>query len=106
MKTKIVAGLVMILALLGWPFSIQAETRKARLYSYVTKKHVMPIVFAKAQANVIIERRGIAEFENGEMAICIMRGAGVGSPKGGYLEGFFSTFLVITQQKLLNGSHS
>ena len=88
MKTKFIAVLVTAIAFLGLPILVEAETQKARLYNYVTEMHVMLIGFAKAPANVIVERRGVAEYENGEVATYLMRGAGKVTPKGGTMEGF------------------
>ena len=88
MKTKIIAVLAVAVVLLALPFWAKAETRKARLYNYVTEMHVMPIGFAQVPTNVIAERRGVAEYEDGEIATYLMRGAGKWSPKGSTLEGF------------------
>ena len=80
--------LVSTIVILGLSSSADAETRKARLYNYVTEMHVKPIGFFKAPANVIAERRGVAEYEDGEVATYLMRGAGKWSPKGGTMAGF------------------
>ena len=88
MKTRFFAVLATVIALLVLPISVQAESQKVRLYNYVTEMHVMPIGFAKAPANVIAERRGVAEYENGEVATYLMRGGGKVTPKGGTMEGF------------------
>jgi len=55
MKTKIIAVLAVAVVLLALPFWAKAETRKARLYNYVTEMHVMPIGFAQVPTNVIAE---------------------------------------------------
>ena len=88
MKTKFIAILATAIVFLGLPILAGAETQKARVYCYVTEMYVMPIEFAKVPANVISERRGLAEFENGEVAAFLMRGAGKATPKGGPMEGF------------------
>lgn len=66
----------------------KAETTNFRVFAYMTKREVMPIGFAKAPANIIIERRGLAQLENGEVAIFLARGALKGTPKGGTGEGY------------------
>ena len=88
MKTKFLVLFVSAIAILVLPSLAEAETRKARLYSYVTEMYVMPIKFIQAPANAIVERRGVAEYENGEVATYLMRGAGKVTPKGGTMEGF------------------
>lgn len=81
-----------ILALLAFmlviPTITKAESRNWRIYSYVTKAHVIPIGFAKAPANMIFERSGLAEFDDGEIASILMRGSGKLTPSGGSVEGF------------------
>ena len=88
MKTKFIAVLATAIAFLVLPILAGAETQKARVFCYVTEMYIMPIGFAKAPANVISERRGVAEFENGEVAVFLMRGVGKVTPKGGPMEGF------------------
>ena len=61
---------------------VQAETVKMRIFSHVHKMHVIPIGFAKAPANVIFERGGMANLENGEIAVYLARGAVKATPKG------------------------
>ncbi len=59
---------------------VQAETLTWRVYNYVTALHVMPIGFEKVPANVLLERRGIAEFPNGETAAYLTRGSAKMTP--------------------------
>ena len=66
----------------------QAETLTWRVYNYVTALHVMPIGFEKVPANVLLERRGIAEFPNGETAAYLTRGSAKMTPNGGTAEGY------------------
>ena len=40
----------------------------------------MPIGFVKAPVNVIFEKRGLADFENGDVAIFLARGAVKATP--------------------------
>jgi len=40
----------------------------------MTKKEGIPIDFLKASANIVIERRGLANFENSEVATFGARG--------------------------------
>ncbi len=81
-----------IILLLGLAFVApqiaNGETMKWRYYSYVTKRIAMPVGFAKVPANGIFERRGVAQFDNGELALVILKGAGKFSPKGGKIEVF------------------
>jgi hypothetical protein len=67
---------------------VQAETLTWRVYNYVTALHVMPIGFEKVPANVLLERRGIAEFPNGETAAYLTRGSAKMTPSGGTAEGY------------------
>ena len=90
MKTVIKFAVLLFTFALLIPTITNAETKKNRVYSYVTKFHVIPVGFAKAPANMIMERRGVAEFEDGELATVIVRGSGKMTPKGGQVEGFTS----------------
>ena len=90
MKTVIKSAVLLFTFVLLIPAITNAETEKNRVYSYVTKFHVIPVGFAKAPANMIMERRGVAEFEDGELATVIVRGSGKMTPKGGQVEGFSS----------------
>jgi hypothetical protein len=86
---KAIKYIVVLFALvLFLPSITSAETRKFRKYNYLTKMHVIPIEFAKAPANAIMERRGVAVFEDGEVATYLMRGSAKLTPKGGTAEGF------------------
>ena len=88
MKTVIKFAVLLFTFALLIPTITNAETKKNRIYAYVTKSHVIPVGFVKAPANMIIERRGVAEFEDGEVATVLIRASGKMIPKGGQLEGF------------------
>ena len=68
--------------------SVSAETLNFRIFNYYTKMEVIPIGFVKAPANAVMEKRGLANFEDGEVAIFLARGAIKITPKGGIATGF------------------
>ena len=88
MKKFINLSVLLLMFMLLLPSFASGDTMKWRYYSYVTKRIVMPVGFAKAPANGIFERRGVAQFDNGELALVHMKGAGKFSPTGAKLEGF------------------
>lgn len=92
-------GFLLVLMLV-LPSFAYGETMKWRYYSYATKRVIMPIDFAKAPANVIFERRGVAEFENGELATVIMRASGKVTPTGGKL-GLFGQYTFIKDKSTM-----
>lgn len=91
-SARVVKGMALLagMAFLGHLSSAvdaAAETRKCRVTSYLNVMHAMPVVFAKAPASAIFERRGLARCENGATALYLMRGSGKFTPKGGAVEG-------------------
>jgi hypothetical protein len=68
--------------------SAGAETLNFRVFNYFTKMEMIPIGFVKAPANAIMEKRGLANFEDGEVAIFLGRGAFKVTPKGSVGSGF------------------
>lgn len=88
MKTVIQFGVLLLAWALLIPTFANAETKKNRTYSYIAKSHVIPVGFIKAPANMIFERRGVAEFEDGELATVLIRGTAKMTPKGGKVEGY------------------
>lgn len=84
--SKIIMALLAIIMIM--PTISKAESMNWRIYAYVTKMHVMPIGFAQAPANIIFERRGLAEFDDGVIATLLMKGSGKITPKGGGVDGF------------------
>ena len=69
-------------------FPAGAETLKFRVFNYYTKMEVIPVGFANAPANAVMEKRGLANFEDGEVAIFLGRGAFKVTPQGGAGSGF------------------
>ena len=88
MKKRIAYFGLLLMLILLLPSFANGETMKWRYYSYVTKRVIMPVGFAKAPASGIFERRGVAQFENGELATVLVRGGGKFTPTGGKFEGF------------------
>jgi len=87
MRLFISIMLVALLSLLNVS-STGAETLNFRVFNYYTKMEVIPIGFVKAPANAVMEKRGLANFEDGEVAIFLGRGAFKVTPKGGAGSGF------------------
>jgi hypothetical protein len=68
--------------------SAGAETLNFRVFNYSTKMEVIPIGFVKAPAIGVMEKRGLANFENGEVAIFLARGAIKATPQSTLVSGF------------------
>ncbi|WP_304509994.1 hypothetical protein [Anaerotignum sp.] len=88
MKIAIKYIITLFVLMLFLPLIANADTKKLRLQTYLTKLDVIPIGFVKAPAFAIMERRGVAVYEDGEVATYLMRGTGRFTPKGGTAEGF------------------
>ena len=68
--------------------SAGAETLNFRIFNYYTKMEAMPIGFVKAPANIVFEKRGLADFENGDIATLLARGAAKATPVARTAEGY------------------
>lgn len=61
----------------------EAETLKFRIFTYVTRMESMPIGFGDVPTNVLCERHGYINYEDGDVATFLSRAAGKNSiPKG------------------------
>jgi len=68
--------------------SAGAETLNFRVFSYYTKVEVMPIGFVKAPASIIYEKRGLADIENGGIALFLARGSVKATPEVRTIDGY------------------
>ncbi len=85
---RITRNLMALLIVLLLPGIAAAETKKFRTYSYITDMHFMPIKIAKAPAEVLLERRGIAQFEDGETALFYLQGTVQMTPDKATAQGY------------------
>ena len=86
--TKITYGLAVLIITLSLPVLALSESKKFKTYSYITKMHFMPMKIAKAPAEVILERRGVAQFEDGEEALFYLQGTAKITPSVTTAEGY------------------
>ena len=66
----------------------EAETLKFRIYTYVTRMESMPIGFVDAPTNILCERHGYINFEDGEVATFLSRAIGKNSIQKGTRDGY------------------
>jgi len=86
-KCQIYLFFILIIPLISIAVA-EAETLKFRIYTYVTRMESMPIGFFDAPTNVLSERHGYINFENGEMATFISRAIGKNSIHKGTRDGY------------------
>jgi hypothetical protein len=65
-----------------------AETLKFRIFTYVTRMESMPIGFVDAPTNVLIERHGYINYEDGDVATFLSRAIGKNSIQKGTRDGY------------------
>jgi hypothetical protein len=85
---KITTVLLTLVLILVIPTLASAETKKFKTYSYITKMHFMPVKIAKAPAEVILERRGVVQYEDGEEALFYLQGTAKITPTVTTAEGY------------------
>jgi len=66
----------------------EAETLKFRIYTYVTRMESMPIGFVATPTNVLCERHGYINYEDGEVATFLSRAIGKNGIQKGTRDGF------------------
>jgi hypothetical protein len=85
---KLTACILALVLVACIPALASSETKKFKTYSYVTKMHFMPVKIAKAPAEVILERRGVVQYEGGEEALFYLQGTAKITPAGTTAEGY------------------
>jgi hypothetical protein len=66
----------------------EAETLKFRIFTYVTRMESMPIGFTDAPTNVLCERHGYINYEDGDVATFLSRAIGKNSIQKGTRDGY------------------
>jgi hypothetical protein len=124
-KVKMVRFVVFIICTVIIPFTARgiagSETVKFRIFTYTTRMESMPIGFFDAPTNILCERMGFINYENGDVARFISRATGKNNIQEGTREGYalitysdnstsvfewklHFTTSVITQLKTFDGS--